>query len=171
MLWVGWMGCCYSCGGQDNPERMNPCPEPNQCQYTFFPGAQLVLHQSDSLIEGVEIKPGQQLVFRYRYQRKENPAIADDELTRLIVFQVPDTVHRFSFADEALADVQATLVNQCFCPRQYYPIRQGSLQGVRLDANRWQISLNVQVDTGFETSSWTSFQFTAVFEAGHVSQP
>ena len=153
----------FSCD-RENAPAPEGCPESGRCRYEFFEQAALVSYMVDSTIAGIHIEAGNQLVFRYQYVKEDDPHIADDELTRYIMFQAPAQIDSFHYTNEALEGQHASLVNLCFCAGNFFSIHQGDIRGKKINSRQWEVSGEVKPDSTYAGGNAETYHFKAIFE-------
>lgn len=126
-----------SCSKKDN--EVNP----NQGSKTF-------IYYNNSKIDttaGNTINSGNFTVFEYNYVHPDDPAIADDEVSDKIIFQIPATQTSFSIADNQITSAVFKRWRYCFCffigP---YPNIGGNISGVKHN-NTWVITGSIKAST------------------------
>lgn len=126
-----------SCSKKDN--EVNP----NRGSKTF-------IYYNNSKIDttaGNTINSGNFTVFEYNYFHPDDPAIADDEVSDKIIFQIPATETSFSITNNEITNAVLKRWRYCFCffigP---YPNIGGSISGVKHN-NTWLITGSIKAST------------------------
>lgn len=116
-------------------------------------GSKTFSYYSNSQIDtlaGYTIKSGNFTVFEYNYVHPDDPAIADDEVSDKIIFQIPASQTSFTIADSQITNAIFRRWRYCFCffigPYMNYG---GTITGVK-NGNSWMITGNIKT-SGSET--------------------
>lgn len=118
--------------------------------FRFFKNASLKIDEDDR-INGVDIVPGDQLVFQYEYVKNDSPFIADDEYTERILFEIPADLDSFIISGEDLKKSNAVFGAFCFCANTgYFWIDNGCIKGERVNGSTWNIAVNISA----QASQW-----------------
>jgi hypothetical protein len=121
-------------------------PEPTNNQeydFRFFENSSLQVDEGDR-INGVDIVPGDKLVFQYEFVKNDSPQIADDEYTEYILFEIPAGLDSFIISGEDLKKSNAVFGAFCFCANVgYFWIDNGCIKGERVNNSTWNIAINI----------------------------
>ncbi|HEY5772599.1 MAG TPA: hypothetical protein VIS75_08220 [Chitinophagaceae bacterium] len=90
---------------------------------------------------------GDKIVFTYKHHFRDCPEIADDEGIKIIIFEVPEQSASFLFNDSIELRAAKSLIHfSCFCaPGSPVLIKQGFIEGIKVSANAWKITANLQM--------------------------
>lgn len=115
----------------------------NDKNTTINSGSKTHTYYNNSKIDttaGNTINSGNFIVFEYNYVRPDDPAIADDEVSDKIIFQIPVGQTSFSLVDNQITNAVFKRWRYCFCffigP---YANVGGNISGIK-NGNLWQIS-------------------------------
>ncbi|MBD0288496.1 MAG: hypothetical protein ICV79_24180 [Flavisolibacter sp.] len=92
------------------------------------------------------IRDGDKMVFTQTYQFRDCPNIADDEGSRMLLFEAPLNNDNFKIEGAtALRQAKAIVSYSCEC----YPVgpvllKEGTIEGTKLSDKRWQIKASVK---------------------------
>lgn len=118
--------------------------------FRFFEHSSLEVDESDR-INGVDIVPGDNLVFQYEFVRNDSPQVADDEYTEYILFEIPADLDSFIISGEDLQKSNAVFGAFCFCAdRGYFWIGDGCIKGERVNHSTWNIAINISAQASHQ---------------------
>lgn len=146
---------CIANNPNFDPEPI-PAPAGNH-QLRFTPNKTIAVNGTDPE-NGIDIVNGRNRVFQYRYQ------LQDTQLDRQLYFEIEPGIDSFTVSDSSLADINTYLARSCDCPdspQGVFAVEQGCIIGQRLDANNWEVSINITVHAEGET---LEIMATAVFQ-------
>lgn len=137
----------------NNPDYMpEPIPAPTGShELTFSPNKTLSVI-GDDFNSTVSVIDGRNRVFRFRYQLQSD---TDPEL-RELHFEIEPGIDSFTVSDETLRDINTFYTLSCSCPELLlgtYPMDGGCIVGRRVDANNWQVDINLSTMRGNELVS------------------
>lgn len=117
-------------------------------RFVFEPNQQIVLKPYDSLYFDIAYDSGAYWVFKFDYKAKEIIAIADDEFSESILFQIkPVSSNQFQLNEADFAGAKVIYSRSCFCkdsgPRL---VQTGTITGKRLRKNRWLVTVEIEVE-------------------------
>lgn len=96
---------------------------------------------------GNTINGGNFTVFEYNYVHPDDPAIADDEVSDKIIFQIPAALTSFSIADDQITTAVFKRWRYCFCffigPYINYG---GTINGIKQN-NSWIINGTIKTSS------------------------
>jgi len=101
---------------------------------------------SDSNDLEMDVKPGNKLVFKLLQYEDPIPEAVDDEITRIVYFEVDTNANRFlinsdNFSEyKVVTGISGSISNITF-------VEQGEIVGEKLNDNEWKISLNTSAVT------------------------
>ncbi|MEJ7740566.1 MAG: hypothetical protein WKF97_24375 [Chitinophagaceae bacterium] len=92
------------------------------------------------------IKEGDKTVFNYTLEFKDCPQLADDEGSRIIVFEIPGNANSFLLKDSADLRAAKALINYaCFCAlRGPVLIKGGFIEGQKKNNNTWHLKASLK---------------------------
>lgn len=128
--------------------------------YTYTTDSKLTITDENGRTQ-VSTDRGQNIVFVYEFKKKDDPAIADDEYTLRVMFELP--VNGKKFRIEA-KDGKVVMMKGCFCTdRGYHRITTGYISG-RKTCKGWKITWKLEAKT-IEDSPTNNFksEVNAVF--------
>lgn len=119
---------------------------PEKKEYTFQAGKQID-HQkritTDTTFEyyTFSVKDGDKNVFNFTWQFQDCLEVADDEGSRIILFEMPQNVNSFLLKDSADLRTAKVLVNYaCFCyPSGPVLVTRGTIEGQKKSGNVWHL--------------------------------
>ncbi len=123
--------------------------------YTYTPESSLQIEELEDGRLSVSIERGKNMVFTYEFRKKDDPAIADDEYTMRIIFEVP--LGGTSFKYDA-KDIKIVLMKGCFCTdRGYHRILSGYVSGEKT-CKGWKVKWKLETKTVPESegNNWNS---------------
>ncbi len=93
------------------------------------------------------VNAGNKIVFTYTHHFRDCPEISDDEGLETLVFEIPQQSNSFVFDDSLeLRSAKCLMHFSCFCaPGAPFFIKQGTLEGTRINANTWKLKANLQM--------------------------
>lgn len=139
---------CLTASSGFTPE---DCPGNGSCSFEFYPDSKLVVNDEEQYIS-FEVKPGDHLVFHFKYKRQDNPLIMDDEYEEAIYFEVRPSGNCFLISSENLENAEALFGRMCFCPDEWYHrIDQGCIYGYKINEKTWNVSMNVTATSEFSS--------------------
>ena len=93
------------------------------------------------------INEGDYVIFRYQDILPDDPALADDEITNELLFQIDNTLESFEYNNEELTELPFLYRAICFCANVTpFKVVQGNVTGTKMDASTWDISMNVTLE-------------------------
>jgi hypothetical protein len=115
-----------------------------------------------------EILTGDKLVFEYIYVKEDNPAIADDEFTEILLFEIPENTANMTFKNNEILKQNAFYRYYCYCiPPGEIKENHGTLKVNRLTENTYQVIADVEFvfspSEGFENEIKSKVNFDKVF--------
>jgi hypothetical protein len=143
-----------SCDG----ERLRACSG-GDCEHILFPNANLIITE-DTIIQRIEIGPGNKLVFEHRFEKNDKANIADDEFWDWIFFEIDPDLESFSFSDAELTDINALYEFSCFCVGPFrFRIESGTISGEK-KGDKWDVTVDVEID---RNGQFISKSFSATY--------
>jgi len=143
-----------SCGKDDSVGFEESLPEEcknGSCDFTYKEDAQIQditeINPEESFQIIAQVLDGENLAFKYLYEKDDSPQIADDELTTELIFEAPRDQNSFSLSDEHLATNKALYRMICFCGKvSHQSPSSGYINGTRLSPNSWRITASLTID-------------------------
>ncbi|MCA6075303.1 hypothetical protein [Fulvivirga sedimenti] len=131
-----------------NEEENDPfCPN-GKCSMEVLPNSSIKITAITFHGLFIDIIEGEKLVFKRTYTYDDSREIIDDELTEILVFEVPEEAESFKFTDQELSDATVLFGRFCYCADPgYYPVLAGTLSGVMNSQGIWKITANLRVST------------------------
>ncbi len=122
-----------------------------RCTYVFFKGEGLFLDERNVFFN-FSLNPNtDSLIFQYFYERSESPLIPDDSYNEIIMFQVGQAQDSFSFSNSSMRGTGLFILidddkrSEDFQDRREgIRIDRGSINGVKTEANRWQVDMDLR---------------------------
>lgn len=112
--------------------------------YTYVPESMLLIEEQADGQLSVSVERGKNLVFTYEFRKKDDPAIADDEYTMRIMFEVPLGAKTFNYNAK---DIKVVLMKGCYCTdRGYHRILIGNISGTKT-CKGWKIKWKLETKT------------------------
>ncbi len=148
-LFVSIICVCISC---------NRTPEsgpPGDYKYEVINNAQIEVdsYTNDEGILSIntfKAIDGNKTVFCYKYISEDDPAISDDEVTRILMFEVDSNIDNFVLNTSDLSYAQCVLLQSCFCVVGGNLFAEsGSIQGSRNSDNSWDLKIDIQTPVKF----------------------
>lgn len=122
------------------------------CENWLHPNSKLEITE-DSIIQNIEIRSGDKLVFDHRFERNEKANIADDEYWDWVYFEIDPEVTSFSYSDSSLSEINALFEYSCFCIGPFhYRINRGTISGTKRGA-KWDVDIDVEIDRSLDIVS------------------
>lgn len=109
------------------------------------------------------IQEGAYIIFRYREVLPDNPDIADDEITKELLFQIDNTLETFTFNDEELKELPVLYSTLCFCDIRPFKISSGRISGIKNNENSWDIAIQVVLENGTELVVNNNFTASQIY--------
>jgi len=140
--------CAFSClESEEEGIITNLCLDNHECSFEYFKDSRIDLDEFQGLGNGDDI------VFQMTYSTEGDPIIADDEYTKILVFQIGDDQDSFSADDDDLKLLNVHFRSICFCAdTEWKEIDSGCLQGEKQDDGTWYIQGFLAINY-----SWGSF--------------
>ncbi len=111
--------------------------------YSFSENSKITLDDNEPN-PFTKIESGENLVFKYYFQKEDNENISDDEYSESIIFEIDADLDHFSYTDEELSSINAYFNKSCFCPIDgSISIVKGTIQGTKIDNLTWEIKINI----------------------------
>ena len=127
------------------------CSDNGSCSYEFYPDSKLEITEEEGYVS-FEVKSGENLVFRFRFHKNDNPIIMDDEYEETILFEVRPSGNTFLITRDDLNKDGAIFGRMCFCPDGgYHRIGEGCIYGCKINSRTWNISLNLTAISEFSS--------------------
>ncbi|MDF1697547.1 MAG: hypothetical protein P1U56_17010 [Saprospiraceae bacterium] len=148
--------CEFTCIENDETDVVtNQCLDNYECTYSIFPKSGVDL----SLLEGVG--EGEKTVFLLKNDTKGDLGIADDEYTRILVFELNPEQTSFSVEDEQIKDINMYYRDLCYCSEVDFDlIVEGCVQGEKQENGIWIIQGHIVIPDSFMIEE---FKFYARF--------
>lgn len=127
--------CVFSCLAVDEVDVIsNACIDNWDCQFRF-------IHQAAVDTDEVQgVTTGNKTVFQMINATEGDLAIADDEFTNILVFELEESQTSFSVEDELLGEMNVYFIQYCFCFEVLFKeVTIGCLQGEKQSDGRWRI--------------------------------
>jgi len=122
-------------------------------EYSFTENSQLTLDAQEPH-PFIKIVSGENLVFKYYFQKEDNENIADDEYSEAIFFEIDTDLEHFSYTDQDLTSINTYFNKYCFCIREgSTPITKGTIVGNKIDNSTWDIDLDITFINNNESTS------------------
>lgn len=141
--------CEFTCIGEDNGLEIwtNDCRDNWTCEFEVLTNSRIATDETFG------IGDGDNTVFRMVASTQGDLAIADDEFTSILVFELDSGQESFSLEGDALLDMNVQHLLSCFCPNvAFRPAASGCLQGERQDDGSWFVQSNLTFnDLNFDT--------------------
>lgn len=132
---------------QKLPESKNPCPDDGACHFEILNQSRLNVQENQGYLS-LQTAKGSNLVFCYRYEKADQPNLADDEYKEELFFEIPSGLDSFELQDEKLERANATFGRLCFCADGgYHKITKGKISGKKIRNGSWEISCNLEINT------------------------
>ncbi len=138
-----------SCNDDDHDR---DCPRHCTCKFELRKNAELTLDSEGN----PTIKYGKGNVFVYSAKFKDNPRIADDELTEQILVHVSADSLTFNYTDLKIDTVYYTRMCYCF-GNNTKKIEEGYISGSKNSEMEWTLSGDVHFSIGNQEKN---FKFT-----------
>ena len=115
--------------------------------HAFFENSRLQIDAiSDTNDLEMDVKPGNKLVFKLLQYEDPIPEAVDDEITRIVYFEVDPNANSFLITSDNFSEykvvtgISGSISNISF-------VEQGKIVGEKLNDNEWKISLNTSAVT------------------------
>ncbi len=168
-LFILLMGIAFVGLGQQKTNEMPTNPAFKR--FVFEPNQQIVLKPYDSLYFDIDYNGGNYWVFKFDYKAKEVIAIADDEFSETILFQMmPVKGDKFELNEDDFEKAKVIYSRSCFCkdsgPRL---VQTGTIKGKRVGKNRWllEVELIIEPRPGAKSDVFTK-TFKGYFNPGKL---
>ena len=134
--------------GKSQTTREEMPSNPEFKRFVFQANQQIVLKPYDSLYFDIDFSAGENWVFKFDYKAKDVVAIADDEFSEMVIFQMkPIRGNSFKLSEEDFEKAKVIYNRSCFCkdsgPRL---IESGTISGRRVGKNKWLITFELQIN-------------------------
>lgn len=139
---------CFAFLGKVQSQTAEMPSNPEFKRFVFQANQQIVLKPYDSLYFDIEFVPGDNWVFKFDYKAKDVVAIADDEFSEMVIFQMkPVKGNSFKLSEAEFETAKVIYSRSCFCkdsgPRI---IETGSISGKRIGKNKWLVTFELQIN-------------------------
>ena len=121
------------------------CLDNWECEFKVLPESKVDIDEYYGLTNGTKN------AFQMINSTQGDLAIADDEFTNILVFELEESQNSFSVMDSELEDMQVHFQRICFCAEvDFIPITSGCMEGEKQSDGPWFIqgSLNVSYSFG-----------------------
>jgi hypothetical protein len=121
----------------------------------FFQNSRLEVDNVNDYSFNTPLVDGDQLVFRFAFNLPEEPNIADDELTEVFWFQVPDGQTSFNYQSQESTTSDAIVLayqRLCFCGPVDYDFISYKIEGTLVSQNQWRIQFSMEAKDRFDTN-------------------
>ena len=137
--------CSFTCLDTTNTNVItNDCIDNWECIFEVLPQSMIDLSEDEV------IKNGNKNVFRMTNSTQGSQAIADDEFTNILIFELDATQNSFSVEDNELENMQVAFSRLCYCTEtEFKTITSGCLQGEKQSDDTWFIQGNLIVPYSF----------------------
>jgi hypothetical protein len=131
--------CNFTCVESiDTNTFTNDCRNNWDCSFIVIDESKVDIDESPGYANG------NKNVFLMSSYTEGNPAIADDEFTYNLVFELDDSQNSFSVENEDLKNMNVHFQRSCFCSfRDFMPLTSGCLQGEKQADGTWFIQGNL----------------------------
>jgi hypothetical protein len=86
-------------------------------------------------------------VFRYHYQGEDNLNVMDDEYDESLLFQVPQNIDSFYFADRQLDSIKCIWGGfNSFGWPGFHRADSGYVKGVKINDSTWNVTTDLTID-------------------------
>lgn len=128
---------------------LTSCSKDNEdfSAYTFSTNSQLNIEsQEGSYMKYATVVGGNNMVFKYVFERADEEDIADDEYSEFIYFEIDSSLEEFNYVDEELSAINAVFTQSCFCAffdetKDVPPT--GFIRGKKISEKTWDINIDV----------------------------
>jgi len=150
--------CNFTCLDQSEPNVYS-----NECQDNWECGFKVFSQSAIDLNENLGVVNGDKNVFQMVRSTEGDDAIADDEFTNILVFDLDESQNSFSVDDGDLANMNVHYRTFCFCSTvDFRPVTIGCLQGEKQADGTWFVQGYFEEVEGPETGF--KFGINAQFE-------
>lgn len=128
---------------------VQPMPvKPAFKRFVFEPNQQIVLKPYDSLYFDIAYERGDFWVFKFDFRAKDVIAIADDEFSESIEFQIkPILGNQFVLNEADFANAKVIYARSCYCadsgPRL---VQTGTITGKKVGRNKWLLVIELDIE-------------------------
>ena len=113
--------------------------------FSYFENSRINIYEDKNKLNAAVIEPGDKIVFQFRYRKKDDPMIIDDEFTQLIQFEIDSKVSEFVISGIDLKKCNAVVAYLCFCPYGgFHYATDGCIQGTKLNDQSWEIKMHLK---------------------------
>ena len=125
--------CNFTCLGQNEPNILtNDCQDNWDCSFRVRSQSKIALEEPQG------VSSGDKHVFQMIRSTEGEEAIADDEFTEILVFELEASQNSFSVEEEELQSMQVHFRRVCFCSDvNFRPVTEGCLQGEKQEDGSW----------------------------------
>ncbi|NLP58762.1 hypothetical protein [Lutibacter sp. B1] len=116
-------------------------------QYIFHKNSEINISESNG-VNYTDIKSGNKIVFKYKYEEEDNPMIEDDEFSEEIIFEIDPTINSFVINNNDFKKSNALYSLQCNCDSSgNFSVTKGEIKGEKLNEDKWKIDINIVIQT------------------------
>jgi hypothetical protein len=122
----------------------NACLDNYECTFSITPQSNVDPDEQEG------VSSGDKNVFQMINDTEGSAAIADDEFTNILVFELDESQDSFSAEDNDLTGMQVHYRRICYCGEtEFKAVNSGCLQGEKQADGSWFIQGNLNVAYGF----------------------
>lgn len=120
--------------------------------FSYFENSRINIYEEENKLNAAIIESGDKTVFQFRYRKKDDPMIIDDEFTQIIQFEIDSNINEFIISGDNLSKCNAVVAYFCNCPYSgFHYATEGCIQGRKIDGLNWEIKLHIQGKIEFGT--------------------
>jgi hypothetical protein len=139
-----------------NKNSVSDCT-PEKFSYDLLPDKKITISSGQQ--PRISIESGDKLVFNYTRTGRDCKNIADDEVSEILVFEIPKTDNSFEVSGAALGTINCHSQVSCFCANvNAVAINTGKIKGTKTAANKWAVEVDVT-----NTITSAKYTFSATF--------
>lgn len=137
--------CNFTCLGANEADVItNACLDNYECTFSVTPQSKVDTDEREGR------SGGDKNVFQMINETEGSVAIADDEFTDILVFELDETQDSFSVEDNELTGMKTHYRRICYCGEtEFKAVSSGCLQGEKQTDGSWFIQGNLNVVYGF----------------------
>ncbi len=137
--------CNFTCLDANEADVItNACLDNYQCTFSITPQSKVDTDEQEGRSDG------DQNVFQMINDTEGSAAIADDEFTNILVFELDESQNSFSAEDNELTGMKTHYRRICHCGEtEFKAINSGCLQGEKQPDGSWFVQGNLNVAYGF----------------------
>jgi len=120
------------------------CPD-GKCDMEYLDDSRIEVTMISQNGYFLDVQRGDRQVFRRTFEYNENPAVMDDELREILLFEIDGEATSFTYSGTSLNEANVYYLRSCaFCLPGYHKITSGTLSGMKRNDGSWRIQADLE---------------------------